>query len=54
MENMTLGEFYDKIESWPSDTINFECEDGSYTPDNGYLIRFIARNQNEEVKHIFG
>lgn len=110
---MTLGEFYDKIESWPSDTMNFriesvfswrgiyaepcceisiwetskqynldmlrrlvnevfigwkggeftytfddtihfECEEGAYTPDNGYLIGFIARNQNEEVKHIFG
>lgn len=111
--NMTLGEFYDKIESWPSDTMNFriedvfswrgfyvepcceisteetskqynldmlrrlvnevfigwkggeftytfddiihfECEEGSYTSNNGYLIGFIARNQNEEVKHIFG
>lgn len=110
---MTLGEFYDKIESWPSntmnfrinevfswrgsydepcceisiwetskqynldmlkrlineafigwkggkftytfdDTIHFECEEGSYTSNNGYLIKFIANNQNEEVKHIFG
>ena len=23
---MTLGEFYDKIESWPSDTMNFRIE----------------------------
>lgn len=110
---MTLGEFYDKVSSWSSDTMNFriddvfswrgsyyepcceisicetskqdnldmlrrlvneifigwkggeftytfedvihfECEKGSYTPNNGYLIEFIARNQNEEVKHIFG
>lgn len=110
---MTLGEFYDKIESWSSDTMNFRINDvfswrgiydepcctisiwetskqynldmldrlvneefigwkggeftytfedtihfesgeGSYTSDNGYLIRFIANNQNEEVKHIFG
>lgn len=113
MKKMTLGEFYDKISSWPSntmnfrvedvfswrgiyaepcceisiqetskqynldmlrrlvneefigwkggvftytfeDTIHFECEESSYTPNNGYLIGFIARNQNEEVKHIFG
>ena len=36
------------------DTIHFECEQSAYTPNNGYLIGFIARNQNEEVKHIFG
>lgn len=24
---MTLGEFYDKIESWPSDTMNFKVTD---------------------------
>lgn len=36
------------------DIIHFECKEGSYTPNNGYLIGFIARNQNEEVKYIFG
>lgn len=110
---MTLGEFYDKIKSWSSDTMNFriegvfswrgsyyepcceisiketskqynldmlrrlvnevfigwkggeftytfedtihfECGEGSYTSNNGYLIRFITNNYNEEVKHIFG
>lgn len=36
------------------DVIHFECEEGSYTPNNEYLVRFIVNNQNEEVKHIFG
>ena len=36
------------------DVIHFECEEGSYTPNNEYLARFIVNNQNEEVKHIFG
>ena len=112
-DNITLGELYDKIESWPSNTMNFriedvfswrgiyaepcceisveetskqynldmlrrltnevfdgwkggeftytfddaihfECDPSAYTPNNGYLIRFIANNQNEEIKHIFG
>lgn len=109
---MTLGEFYDKINSWPSDIMNFrienvfswrgiyaepcceisinattkqenldmlmklansvfigwkggeftytfdnnihfECDESSYTPNNGYLNGFIQRNQTEEIKHIF-
>jgi hypothetical protein len=35
------------------DEIHFEPGEGSYTPNNEYLIKFITDNHNEEIKHIF-
>ena len=35
------------------DEIHFESSEGSYTPNNEYLIKFITDNHNEEIKHIF-
>ena len=43
------GEF----EYCSTDTLNFECSEGSYS-DGKYLIGFLARNHSPIIEHIFG
>lgn len=37
--------------SW-CDTIHFEAGEGSYS-EGDYILKFIIRNTNDEIKHIF-